>query len=401
MTADTLWCPTRIVAGRGAADALLRDLPGGDRALVVADAALEARVDRFRPRDVLLVTGADLATVGRVVDRLRSAEPPVIVAFGGGSVIDAVKIAAAAGAGGLTGLTRSIDRGGVRTRRPLRVGAPMVVAVPTTIGTASEVSPVACVTTPTGHRLVVGDDLRPSVAVLDPDELETLPERMVAEGALEAFLRVAGAAASGSLSARMQDEAVDLGRRILDAGDSAVLDGAPAARGRLALLSAETRYSWTAHPRDPFALRHWYPANELAYAASLGKIAATLVVLPRLWCLLLQGDRRLGSAEALQHFWRAVRPQSRLSADEDVLALAVRWRVPAPPAPDAAVLRRAADATLDTWTGPRSALAGWDRRLVGAVLGEEPASGQDPAERRADVGRAHARPLPETAEVRR
>jgi NADP-dependent alcohol dehydrogenase len=226
------------------------------------------------------------------------------------------------------------------------------------------------VTTATGHRLVTGDDLRPQLAVLDHDQLASLPPAKVGEGALEILLRVAGTAASGALAPSAFEAAVDLGRRILAAGDRAQREDTVRARGSLALLSAESRWSWSAHPTDPFASRHWYAANELASTASIGKIAATLVVLPRLWRLVLLGERRLGDAESLDRFWRRLRP-GRSAPHEDVLAIAASWRLPPPPVPAADVLRRAVDATIATWARPNRALAQWDAALASAVLGLE------------------------------
>ncbi|MBF4461831.1 MULTISPECIES: iron-containing alcohol dehydrogenase [unclassified Rathayibacter] len=379
MSAAALWCPTRIIAGRGITAGVLAELPRGDRSLVVVDERLVGRVDPVGGA-VALEARAELSVLERLVDRIDGQRPEVVVALGGGSILDLVKLAVAVPPERWRGFSRRLEGGLVLTRRPLREAAPRVVAVPTTIGTASEVSPVACVTARGGHRLVVGDDLRPHTAVVDPEHLDSLSARAVGEGALEALLRVAGTAASGSLSPFAVDRAVDLGRRIVAAGDAALLDGAGEARGTLALVSAETRYSWSAHPADAFAARHWYPANELAHAASIGKMAATLFVLPRLWRLLLGGDARLGSAEALRRFWRGVRPDAATRPDRDVLTLAARWGIPSPPALDASTLERAAAATRHVWTGTGAALAGWDTELTAAVVGtRQPPSGHGAA----------------------
>ncbi|QHC59534.1 iron-containing alcohol dehydrogenase [Rathayibacter sp. VKM Ac-2760] len=366
----SIWCPTRVTTGEGATSGVVAGLPAGDATLVVADTALLGRAERVAAgRSVVPVSGAAISTVRSLVERLEEQRPAAIVALGGGSVLDAVKVAVATGTERLPALLRQLDRGPISTRRPLRNGAPVLIAVPTTLGTASEVSPIACVTTAAGHRLVAGDDLRPQLAVLDPEQLSTLPARLVREGALEMFLRVAGTAASGALSPVAFDAAVDLGRRMLALGDRLRTEDTTASRGALALLSAESRWSWSAHPIDPFVLKHWYPANELAWAASISKIAATLLVLPRLWALVLEGERRLGDRAALERFWREVRPAVSASPSDAVLAVAADWGIAPPPDPLPAVMRCAARGTAATWVRAGGALSDWDEALLSAVLG--------------------------------
>lgn len=77
-----------------------------------------------------------------------------------------------------------------------------IVAVPTTLGTSSETNSVGILKHDSGYRLIVGRSLRPRHAIIDPCNLMTLTVASVREGALEAFLRLAGASTSSRRSAR-------------------------------------------------------------------------------------------------------------------------------------------------------------------------------------------------------
>ena len=113
----------------------------------------------------------------------REARCDGVVALGGGSVLDTAKIVAGVVGGGLADAAALIGH-------PERVGAVVpLVAIPTTLGTGSESSPVAAL------HLVAGGAgigtrhprLVPRLAVCDPDLTRTLPRRLVAATAIDAL----------------------------------------------------------------------------------------------------------------------------------------------------------------------------------------------------------------------
>ncbi|WP_268892858.1 iron-containing alcohol dehydrogenase [Tomitella fengzijianii] len=106
----------------------------------------------------------------------------VIIALGGGSVIDAAKgIAILAANGG-----RILDYVGIdRAQSPI----PPLVVVPTTSGSGADVSQF-CVVTDTDRRAkvtIIGRALVPNVTVVDPRLLPTMPERVAATTGLDAL----------------------------------------------------------------------------------------------------------------------------------------------------------------------------------------------------------------------
>ena len=106
----------------------------------------------------------------------------VLVAIGGGSVMDAAKgIAVLAGNGG-----RILDYEGVdRATRPI----PPLVMVPTTSGTGADVSQF-CIVTDTARSTkitILGRALVPDITVIDPMLLTTMPEWLNAATGLDAL----------------------------------------------------------------------------------------------------------------------------------------------------------------------------------------------------------------------
>src|SRR6185295_6080958 len=98
------------------------------------------------------------------------ARPDLIVALGGGSCIDLAKIVAA-------WLTHGGQVADYYGENKLPGPVMPIIAIPTTAGTGSEVSPVAIVTDDQ-LRMKVGlsdNRLRPAVALLDPELTLELP----------------------------------------------------------------------------------------------------------------------------------------------------------------------------------------------------------------------------------
>ena len=107
-----------------------------------------------------------------------------VVALGGGSVIDTAKFVAALAAGG-------VERAQDLLGRPERIGAHVapLAAIPTTVGTGSESSPVSALhlhaaANPLATR---SPKLVPCLALCDPDLARSLPPRLIAATGLDAL----------------------------------------------------------------------------------------------------------------------------------------------------------------------------------------------------------------------
>lgn len=126
-------------------------------------------------------SNSEVAVVNAVVEQAQAAQADVVVAVGGGSVIDTAKLAACLLAHGGT----VHDYAGAQTITSAIL--PLVV-VPTTAGTGSEVSQAAVVYDAESQRKLsfVDEHLRPRLAVLDPELTVSLPDWLTAATGMDA-----------------------------------------------------------------------------------------------------------------------------------------------------------------------------------------------------------------------
>jgi alcohol dehydrogenase len=199
----TFWMPTRVQFARGVAPERLgaeaRELGVGggsaiERALLVTDPGLRAAgvCDRLleslatagvaadvfdhvqgNPRDVHCLEGAE---------RGHSIGAEMLIGVGGGSAIDTAKCIALLIANG--GHPRDWEDFGALQATPLPV-----LAVPTTAGTGSEVSPSAIITDTERHKKMNLFDPRicPRVALVDPDLTLSMPPPLTAATGMDAL----------------------------------------------------------------------------------------------------------------------------------------------------------------------------------------------------------------------
>jgi alcohol dehydrogenase class IV len=208
---------TRIVSGPNSAEKVTgKEVGGGGgkKALIVTDKGI-VDAGLVQPvSDSLKAEGIEYAVYDavkpnptvQVADEgyreLKSAGCDTIVAIGGGSSVDAGKAVAVLATNGGQALDyEGRDR---FTKEP----APMI-AIPTTCGTGSEVTPGAVLSDEKRHikTVIAGALVRPKVAILDPTLLVTLPPAVTAATgldalthAMEAYLSRAGTPLTDALS---------------------------------------------------------------------------------------------------------------------------------------------------------------------------------------------------------
>ncbi|WP_226531476.1 daptide-type RiPP biosynthesis dehydogenase [Microbacterium paraoxydans] len=351
----TLW------HGPGVADHVVTQLTAGREILVIADSAIPVPFRAASAATTITVdaSSVDVAFVSGIARQVVRRSPEVIVAVGGGSVLDASKIAALALAPGKT-FDYAIGHAERSSLTVLPYAPPPVelVAVPTTLGTSSETNSVGILKNDSGYRLIVGHSLRPRHAVIDPRNLESLTHGAVREGALEAFLRLAGTSTSSGRSPRGSSEAVILGRALLETVSQDAVSSA--GRLRLARLSAATQRGAALRGRDPYSARHWYLANEVAFVLGVRKMVATAAVIAAVWRRICAGDTRWGDRESLLEFWSRVASGVALPLEPaaGITALIERWEIPLPPRPTAREADRISTSTESSWGDRRPMLTG-------------------------------------------
>jgi acetaldehyde dehydrogenase/alcohol dehydrogenase len=204
---NMLWfrVPPKVYFRQGSLPVALKELAGKQRAFIVTDKPLydmgltRSVEEALEELDVKVEVFYDvepdpsLSTVRRGLDLMNSFNPDVIIAFGGGSPMDAAKVMWLMYEHPETefeGLAmRFMDiRKRVYDLPPLGKKATMV-AIPTTSGTGSEVTPFAVVTDDrTGIKYPLADyALTPNMAIVDPELVMNMPKKLTAYGGIDAL----------------------------------------------------------------------------------------------------------------------------------------------------------------------------------------------------------------------
>ncbi|HEY7631647.1 MAG TPA: bifunctional acetaldehyde-CoA/alcohol dehydrogenase [Thermoleophilaceae bacterium] len=172
-----------------------------ERAVIVTDAPTEARgaVDELRrhlgAREVHVFSGVEPepheAVIRAGVEIVRKLQPDSLVALGGGSVIDAAKaIRLFYESPDLSLRELSLPFLDARKRvagYPHIAHSLKLVAVPTTAGTGSEVSPAAVITVGQRKATLVDYSLVPDMAIVDPNLTLSMPPAMTADTGIDAL----------------------------------------------------------------------------------------------------------------------------------------------------------------------------------------------------------------------
>lgn len=204
---NMLWfrVPPKIYLKNGCLPVALGDLKGRQRAFIVTDKPLyelglvkniELTLEEL---DILFEVFYDvepdpsLSTVHHGLERMQSFQPDVIIAIGGGSPMDAAKVM------WMLYEHPTVEFNGIATRfmdirkrvyqLPALGAKAIMVAIPSTAGTGSEVTPFAVVTDDrTGIKYPLADyALTPSIAIIDAELTMHMPKRLTAYGGIDAL----------------------------------------------------------------------------------------------------------------------------------------------------------------------------------------------------------------------
>ena len=205
---NMLWfkIPPKVYFKRGAVDLALRELQGKKRAFIVTDRFLFNSGAVYSITDVLDDIGIDyqiffdvkpdptLSTINQAMDIIRPYEPDVIISLGGGSPMDAAKIMWLMYEQPDTNFEdismRFMDIRKRICRIPELGKKATMVAIPTTSGTGSEVTPFAIITDDkTGVKYAIADyALTPNMAIVDPNFVDGMPKGLTAASGYDAMV---------------------------------------------------------------------------------------------------------------------------------------------------------------------------------------------------------------------
>ncbi len=205
---NMLWfkVPPKVYFKRGALDLALRELQGKKRAFIVTDSFLfnSGAVDKIT--NILDEIGIEyqaffdvkpdptLSTIHQAMEVLLPFQPDVIISLGGGSPMDAAKIMWLMYEQPDTNFEdismRFMD---IRKRIcciPDLGKKATMVAIPTTSGTGSEVTPFAIITDDETHvKYAIADyALTPNMAIIDPNFVDGMPKGLTSASGIDALV---------------------------------------------------------------------------------------------------------------------------------------------------------------------------------------------------------------------
>ncbi len=205
---NMLWfkVPPKIYFKRGAVDLALLELKGKKRAFIITDRYLFNSGGIYSITKVLDKISIDYQiffdvqpdpttkTINEALTIIRAYEPDVIIAFGGGSPMDAAKII------WLMYERPEVNFSDISLRfmdiRKRICGLPelgkkaTMVAIPTTSGTGSEVTPFAIITDDETHiKYAIADyALTPHMAIVDPNFVDSMPRGLTAASGFDVLV---------------------------------------------------------------------------------------------------------------------------------------------------------------------------------------------------------------------
>ena len=205
---NMLWfkVPSKVYFKRGAIDLALKELQGKKRAFIVTDSFLFNSGAVSKITDVLeeidieyqiffdVKPDPTLSTIKQAMAVLKPFEPDVIIALGGGSPMDAAKIMWLMYEQPDTVFEdismRFMDIRKRICRIPDLGKKAMMVAIPTTSGTGSEVTPFAIITDDaTGVKYAIADyALTPNMAIVDPNFVDGMPKGLTSASGIDALV---------------------------------------------------------------------------------------------------------------------------------------------------------------------------------------------------------------------
>lgn len=195
--------PSKIYFKRGALQQALAELQGKKRAYIITDKTMEQLghvrtvADELEKLNIKVrvfsdvIPDPDIANVTKALASANSWQPDVLIGLGGGSAMDAAKMIWLMYENPSTSFEdiamRFMDiRKRIYAAQPLGKKA-IMVAIPTTSGTGSEVTPFTIITDEkSGTKYAITDyALTPDMAIIDPEFVLNMPKTLTAYSGLD------------------------------------------------------------------------------------------------------------------------------------------------------------------------------------------------------------------------
>ena len=194
------WLKTRIIEGRGSLEKLKKEAEGHERVLILSSNSMKRHGFLSEAEDYVMEAGAEVfsitglpaepsvETIEEFLPKVREFEPDLLVALGGGSVIDATKaLKVFYDAPELEFEEIAfIDR--FSKPKPVPKLKTRLIAIPSTSGAGSEVSAASVLKKGDVKYNIVTPEIAPDVAILDPRLPMTMPREVARNSGLDVLV---------------------------------------------------------------------------------------------------------------------------------------------------------------------------------------------------------------------
>ncbi|ASJ12775.1 iron-containing alcohol dehydrogenase [Thermococcus thioreducens] len=194
------WLKTRIIEGEGSLSRLSREVKGHERVLILASGSMKRHGFLSEAEDYVKEAGAEVFSIAGLpaepsvevieefLPKVREFGPDLLVAMGGGSVIDTTKaLKVFYDAPELNfGEIAFIDR--FSKPKPVPRLKTLLIAIPSTSGAGSEVSGASVLKKGGVKYNIVTPEIAPDVAILDPRLPRTMPPEVARNSGLDVLV---------------------------------------------------------------------------------------------------------------------------------------------------------------------------------------------------------------------
>ncbi|AHL22520.1 iron-containing alcohol dehydrogenase [Thermococcus nautili] len=194
------WLKTRIIEGKGSLEKLRKEASGHEKVLILASNSMKKHgflseaedYVRDERADVLSIAGLpaepSVETIEEFLPKVREFKPDLLIALGGGSVIDTTKaLKVFYDAPGLNFEEIAfMDR--FSKPKPVPKLKTKLIAIPSTSGAGSEVSGASVLKKGGIKYNIVTPEIAPEVAILDPRLPMTMPREVARNSGLDVLV---------------------------------------------------------------------------------------------------------------------------------------------------------------------------------------------------------------------
>ncbi|MGG5574683.1 iron-containing alcohol dehydrogenase [Vibrio diazotrophicus] len=287
----TYFNPTKVHFGKGQIATLKQEITPNSRILMTygggsikKNGVYDQVIDALKDCTVFEFSGIEpnphYETLTKAIELAKQEKVDLILAVGGGSVIDGSKLIAA-GACYEGDYWDIITTGGNCVKKALQLGC--VLTLP---ATGSEMNRNGVVTrAATQDKLSFGSDLvRPAFSILDPETTYSLPARQIANGAVDSFVHIMEQYMTYPVNAKVSD-------RFAESLLLNILEDGPTALEKPNDYEVRANLMWTATMALNGTLKNGVPSDwathaighELTALFGLDHAQTLAIVMPSLW----------------------------------------------------------------------------------------------------------------------